>query len=396
MKLARVCRSALTSSSVALAALALAGCAGPPESDREDVGASESAVTGVDAVTGIEEGSAVARAVLRAASELSAEELGYCAGVRSCPVLDRAYLHPKAREAIVALRATGPVQSLAELRSAIAAARPGVVDSFSFQSLFAVAAYRGWLDGLDLERGAAVTPSSADASAIVRAANELGESALRFGPVAEEQSFLDWPIASAVAARRARAPFASFDELVAVAFADGVLARVATAPSDRARVRAYTLAQLLRVAHAKGWAAPEAPAWLSGWPAWSDDRRLLATFAKSSSTPTQWACWVSTKSMEIACGDRPSSPGGYALVRAQVGDDGSFDSSTGCGSRVQGALLPGGLVRLDTMIYAECVGSGKKEATGLGTAKVVPQCWHDGITFPSGAWVEGQWKPCAP
>ena len=60
------------------------------------------------------------------------------------------------------------------------------------------------------------------------------------------------------------------------------------------------------------------------------------------------------------------------------------------------AIVPQVAYRLLTGIYAECVGSGKKEATGLGTAKVVPQCWHDGITFPSGAWVDGQWKPCAP
>lgn len=396
MKLKVARRTTVVACALALSAATLSACAAPLSPDEEHVGEAASAVAGVDAITGVAEGSEVARAILRAANELREDELGYCNGARPCPELDRAYLHPKTREAIVRARADRAIASLADLRAAITAARPGVVDSFSFQSLFAVAAYRGWLADLDLAAGSVLDPSSASASAVVRAANELSDASLRFGPDAGEHAFLDWPVASAIATRRAKQPITSLSELEAIALGDAVTARVAATPQDRARVRGYTLAQLLRVARAKGWAAAPIPAWLSGWPAWSDDRRLLATFAKSASTPTQWACWVNTKSMEIACGDRPSSPGGYALVRATLAEDGTFDSSTGCGSRVQGALLPGGLVRLDMMIYSECVGSGKKEATGLGTAKVVPQCWHDGITFPSGAWVDGQWKPCSP
>jgi hypothetical protein len=240
----------------------LTGCAaGDPEGD---VDATESELVAKDKLTGIAQNSPEAAGILKAASTLSAAELGFCVAGEACRDLDHAFLDASQVGRMMAYRAgldgkagtkdDRAFRSLSVLRRETALA--GVTDQFTFQSLLSVAMHRGYAYPYVAAKVLAIADGSREAAAMLRVANTFDRDHLGFGPSGASYTYMNWWVADAIVDHRAGADgqlgtkddqaFTSLAQLKQVALSHAVLAHV-VGPAEEPAEMAFNLAQLARM-----------------------------------------------------------------------------------------------------------------------------------------------------
>lgn len=213
------------------------------------------------------EGSPEAKAILRAANEMVAADLGFC--TTTCE-MDRGFFDAVETQKLLAFRAKGkPFTTLTQVIRTMA--KPGVNNSQYVQGRFLdVAILRGWYEPFDAQSLFALREGSPEAVGIVRAANEIALDKLGRGKSGTDFVMLDWMVADAVAAVRKGADgtsgtaddghFSTLADVRAAIFSLEVQRHAAPRTQRSSDMfQGSSLAQLLRMARLRKWLGAVTP-----------------------------------------------------------------------------------------------------------------------------------------